>query len=261
MNIILNADDFGISAEVNLGIKYCFEKGFCSTASLMPNMPNFDEACEIAHEAGFADRLGVHLTLGEGEPLTNEIRCLRRFCSEDGQLCLAPKIPVLFLSTTEQRALAREIRAQIVACKSNGIEISHLDSHNHTHNEWAILNVVLPIAREEKISFIRPTRNIAPSKSLPFAVYKTIYNKRLRRGDLLRCEGFGSVPDLVRAVHDDPNSIPFKSIELMLHPAMYSAGTIVDTVENCLVFELLNQVRGVLPNAQIVCNRHIVAGF
>ena len=46
---IITADDFGVSSVVNRAIEDCLRKGLCSHASLMANMPGFEEACELSH--------------------------------------------------------------------------------------------------------------------------------------------------------------------------------------------------------------------
>ena len=44
MRVIINADDFGFSKGVNLGILESFENGVVTDTSLMCNMPCFDHA-------------------------------------------------------------------------------------------------------------------------------------------------------------------------------------------------------------------------
>ena len=43
---------------------------------MMGNGAGFDEAAELAHAHGLGDRIGVHLVLTEGVPLTDAIRRL-----------------------------------------------------------------------------------------------------------------------------------------------------------------------------------------
>ena len=46
--LIVNADDFGISHEVNEAISLCFMKGYINQTTIMVNMPFFCEAIEMA---------------------------------------------------------------------------------------------------------------------------------------------------------------------------------------------------------------------
>ena len=45
--IIVNADDLGADSEVNQAIIESFERGLISSASIIPTMPGFDEACDL----------------------------------------------------------------------------------------------------------------------------------------------------------------------------------------------------------------------
>ena len=74
MNAIVNADDFGLNQSVNRAIAESFRNGLCLNTTLIVNMPYADEAVEIAYKEGFSDRVGLHLNLTEGVPLTEPIR-------------------------------------------------------------------------------------------------------------------------------------------------------------------------------------------
>ena len=57
----MNADDFGMSAEVNRAMVEAFHKGAISSATLITNMPGFAEACELAHRHRLLGKIGLHL--------------------------------------------------------------------------------------------------------------------------------------------------------------------------------------------------------
>ena len=59
--IIVNADDFGMSAETNRAIVGAFENNVISSTTLMTNMRGFDEACELAHRHRLLGMIGLHL--------------------------------------------------------------------------------------------------------------------------------------------------------------------------------------------------------
>src|SRR5690349_12753869 len=63
--LIINADDFGLSHEVNLAVIRAHTEGVLTTASLMVNEDGFGEAVELARQH---PRLGVglHLSLVRG---------------------------------------------------------------------------------------------------------------------------------------------------------------------------------------------------
>ena len=70
MQWIINADDFGLSQEVNSAVVQCFRDGTIDRTTLLVNMPQTDAACALAREHGFFDRVGLHINLVEGTPLT-----------------------------------------------------------------------------------------------------------------------------------------------------------------------------------------------
>ena len=72
--IIVNADDFGSSIEANEGIAVSFQQQLIDRTTLMVNMPSASEAVKLASELGFTDRIGLHLNLTEGVPLTESIK-------------------------------------------------------------------------------------------------------------------------------------------------------------------------------------------
>src|SRR5690348_835156 len=136
--LIVNADDLGYDAPTNAAIIESFKLGLCSSATLMANMEGFQEACELVHQYGLEEHVGVHLNLSEGIPLTEAIRRSARFCDGEGRFRLMRNERVLWLGGEDQQLLAEEIRAQIARIQSHGLTITHLDSHKNIHEEWAI---------------------------------------------------------------------------------------------------------------------------
>ena len=66
--IIVNADDFGISKEVNEGIVKGFQDGIISSTTVMANMPEFEEAMNLAKKNSKLG-VGVHLNVIDGKAL------------------------------------------------------------------------------------------------------------------------------------------------------------------------------------------------
>ena len=61
MRIVVNADDFGASAETVEATIECLEEGALTSATIMPTMPAVDDALAYARDR--PDRsFGVHLT-------------------------------------------------------------------------------------------------------------------------------------------------------------------------------------------------------
>ena len=143
VSIVINADDLGKSSNVNRAILESFERGLVTSATIMANMAGFEEACAMLRARGLEDRVGVHLNVAEGLPLTDPIRRCPRLCPA-GRLCLAGTC--WRLTPDEAMAIELELATQIEAALKAGIRPSHLDSHLHAHTHWPICTIVIPSA-------------------------------------------------------------------------------------------------------------------
>jgi chitin disaccharide deacetylase len=192
--IIVNADDFGMSAEANRAIVEAFEKKLISSTTVMANMSGFDEACELAHRHGLVGKVGVHLNLTSGYPLSEPIRQCARFCDDSGKF--QARQTRFWLSKKERLATEMEIEAQIQACLDRELCPTHVDSHHHVHTEWPIGTIVIAAARRYGIKAIRLSRNCGPGIDLIHRFYKWTYNTRLKAYGLAKSQYFGSVDDV-----------------------------------------------------------------
>jgi chitin disaccharide deacetylase len=79
--LIVNADDFGYSVPVNNAILRSFERSLVNSTSLMANMPGFGHAVDLIRgHAVLEGKVGLHLNLTEGFPLSSSLRGLSFFC-------------------------------------------------------------------------------------------------------------------------------------------------------------------------------------
>lgn len=219
--LVINADDFGMNEGVNKAVVNCFRAGACTSATVMANMPGFEEACSLAFQHGFQEHVGMHLVLNEGSPLTTEIRKEKLFCTAEGGFCLSRESPIFSLTGKQKSALAAEIRGQIGRCRKQGIPVSHIDSHHHVHTEWGIGAVLIPIAREERIPFIRIARNLKKKREIARGIYKFIYNANLERAGMRATRYFGSVEEYLFFL--DAGRDAAGTTEIMVHPK-YAGG-------------------------------------
>lgn len=81
-NLIINADDLGLSESVNDAIVYCLKNEYIDRATLMVNMPGTQDAINKIISNSLQDKIGLHINLTEGRPLTTKI-INTEFC-EDG---------------------------------------------------------------------------------------------------------------------------------------------------------------------------------
>jgi hopanoid biosynthesis associated protein HpnK len=162
--LILNADDFGLTKGVNEGIIRAHREGILTSATLMATAPAFDDAVVCAR-ANPALGVGCHLVLTGGFAVAprEEIPSL---VDENGRLPKSLGIFVTRVSSGGIRAkdIERELRAQIEKIRRAGIEPTHLDTHKHTHAHPRVMNVLGRVASELGIARIRkPVENLRDS--------------------------------------------------------------------------------------------------
>lgn len=134
--LIVNADDFGFTRDVNEGIVHAHRNGILTATTLMATGPAFEHAVELARANPSLD-VGVHLVLvgGEGYPPT-----------------VAKLMQAIALGRIQ---IEHELRAQIRKVMAAGIRPTHLDTHKHTHLLPPVLAAVARLATEFQIPWIR----------------------------------------------------------------------------------------------------------
>ena len=240
--MIVTADDFGLSADVNQAILDAFHRGLISTTSVMANMPGFNEACDMARQNGLTGRVGTHVVLTEGEPLSQEIRSCGRFCDSEGRFRhWRATDRALRLKSSERRAVERELQAQIIRCRGEGLGITHIDSHQHVHNKLAIAAIVIAVAQEFGIRRVRIAHNTGSRMGLANRASKAWINRDLRRKSLAGTRWFGGVDDYLR-VKTTFSPVQLRSFEIVTHP-VYRGGLLVDAQHpSCTLEQLLSVV-------------------
>jgi len=140
--LVVNADDFGFTPDVNRGIVDAHRRGILTATTLMANGAAFDDAIRLARETPALD-IGCHLVL-------------------IGERSLVSGKPYPPTVTRLLAALARreirpyeELRAQVRYILDAGIRPTHLDTHKHTHLAPPVLEAVARIADEFDIRWVR----------------------------------------------------------------------------------------------------------
>jgi predicted glycoside hydrolase/deacetylase ChbG (UPF0249 family) len=185
-------------------------------------MPAFEVACALYHERKLHGKVGVHLNLTEGPPLTQAIAKCPRFV-RDAKLATPRRC--FYITSDERRAVEIELAAQIQAVLDQGLRPSHLDSHHHVHTEWPIGSVVMDLARRFSVPAVRIARNCGVGISAVKRLYKNAYNARLRWSGYARTQYFGSATDFLRLA-----SQAALSVEVCVHPMLDESGRIICAV-------------------------------
>lgn len=222
--LIVNADDFGYSPAVNAAILQGIEQGLVSSTTLMANGVAFDEACDLAHRFGLERRIGIHMVLTEGPPLTEEIRRQRKFCDAEGRLAFRRNRHA-FLTLAEMKDLQAEFSRQIACCREKGLALTHADSHHHVHTELPVLLPMMAALRGSGLGRMRLSDNVRPAGRLRRG-YKALVNGVMRSAGFRTARFFCDLAEL-------PRLRPWFGredvvIEVMVHPALAADGTLID---------------------------------
>lgn len=253
--LIVNADDFGYSEAVNRAIVSGFESSLVNSTSLMANMPGFDHAIGLIRKHPFLQRhVGLHLNLTEGYALSRALPAFPTFCGTDGRLIYHRERPLFRLSRRERAAVYEEMEMQLERVMAAGIRPTHLDSHHHTHTEWAIAPLVCRLARANGIGRVRLSRNMGLVPSRLKRGYKKVFNHWFLgpRSGLNNTDYFGDIQDMNyflrecgrgrRARAGGGKGLPGRedlSFEIMVHPLFDASGGLVDFDGKDLRQELL----------------------
>jgi chitin disaccharide deacetylase len=225
--VIINADDFGYSLEVNKAISESFHREIISSTTLMVNMGGFPDAVEIiGTNPSLRNNVGLHINLVEGVPLSDCIKKQKRFCDTEGRFSYRRNRAIFSLTTDEKKALQIEVKAQIQRAVDNGIKISHVDSHHATHIEWGISQIVLNLLEDFKIKKVRIARNMGEKRSCLRELYKYSFNYFLRIKNFKGVDLFGDIDDFYYWLKTQ--NLQNKTVEIMVHPIAASNGTIKD---------------------------------
>lgn len=173
IRLIVNADDFGLTAGVNRAIRELAVAGALSSATLMASGDAFSDAVTQA-AAARGLRVGCHIVLVDG------ISCapagqVPTLAGSNGRLrdSLARFLLDLQRKRIAEREIEVEATAQIRRLQSAGLTVSHVDTHKHTH---LFPRVARPLLRAAMACGVPAIRN-------PF---EQEWSARLTRGALVR---------------------------------------------------------------------------
>jgi predicted glycoside hydrolase/deacetylase ChbG (UPF0249 family) len=152
--LIVNADDFGRSEAVNLGVAEGFRRGIVTSASLVANGSAFDQAVAIAKELPGLG-VGVHLTANEYTPVLTPEKIPRLVNSEGRFYSRARQFQRMAMNPRIRGDLLLEWNAQIAKILSAGIKLTHIDGHGHCHAHPTAAGVVLELAQRYDVGHVR----------------------------------------------------------------------------------------------------------
>ncbi|HMF44272.1 MAG TPA: ChbG/HpnK family deacetylase [Polyangia bacterium] len=155
IRLVVNADDFGMSAAISRGIVRAHREGIVTSASLLGNCADLEAARALLSEAPGLG-VGVHLALVEGGPVADPAQVpslltpAGRFMSRGAEFIAAWTKRKIDAGDVE-----REFEAQVQRIRAAGIKIDHLDTHHHVGFLPVVGRTVEAIARRYDIGAIR----------------------------------------------------------------------------------------------------------
>jgi hopanoid biosynthesis associated protein HpnK len=155
--LIVNADDFGFTSGVNRGIVEAHARGVVTSTTLMANGRGFAEAEQLA-KANPGLSVGCHVVLIDGQPVVDPTQ-LPSLTNPPGPYFRDSLKTFAVRAVTgriRQEEVAAEATAQIRKLQSAGIQVTHFDTHKHTHLFPSILR---PLLQAASACGVRAVRN------------------------------------------------------------------------------------------------------
>lgn len=246
--LIVNADDFGLTAGVNEAILHLHQRGRLTSATLMAHAAASDEAMRLALATPTLG-VGCHVVLVDGQPILNPNQLPTLVDQRTGRFrtTLGRFVRDLLQGKIDRDEIVAEATAQIEYLRALGLRLSHVDTHKHTHIFSAVRRPLLLAARNNGITAIRnpfePSWSLSATAAAPFLrrIQVHILNRmRVRfRSDVANAglsTTDGAVGVLATGTLDTStlnsllNAMPDGCWELVTHPgyndaALASAGT------------------------------------
>jgi len=230
--LIVTADDFGASLEVNEAVERAYRDGILTAASLMVAG---DAAADAVARARTMPLLGVglHIVLVEGRPMLPPDQVLAlvdragNFRTDMARMGLA-----IFASPAVRRQLIAEVEAQFAAFAATGLPLDHVNAHKHYHLHPTIAATILKVGLRYGMKAVRapiepqaPLRVIDGTESGPRieTLWAKLIRRRMRKaGMVVPDQVFGLVwsghmtADRVKGIL---GQLPEGLTELYTHPA------------------------------------------
>jgi predicted glycoside hydrolase/deacetylase ChbG (UPF0249 family) len=223
--LIINADDFGLSDPVNKAIDYCFNHRLINSTSMMVNTPEFEQACQLANTSWYKNHIGLHVNLTEGRPISNFN--IKKYLDAEGHWDSHTITAFRLTESAEvKKAFRTEILVQLKRFEDAGFKPSHINAHHHTHTLPWLFPVFLQICSEKKYPLRLAQTNF--NGSIIKAAYRKTINTILIKKRLNFSDYFESLDSFEKRKSVMVGHI----VEIMVHPSYNKDGLLIDTLDN-----------------------------
>jgi hopanoid biosynthesis associated protein HpnK len=164
--LIITADDFGMSLEVNEAVEAAHRDGILTCASLVVAGRAAEDAIRRAKKLPSLG-VGLHLAL-YGAPAQSAAEPGSRIAPDGVMLGEKPISTgtAIMLSSRVRAQARREIEAQFDAYRRSGLPLGHLDGHWHCHQHPAVLAMALELGPPLGLRAVRvPYESYAASRA------------------------------------------------------------------------------------------------
>ena len=154
--LIINADDLGLTTGVNRAIAELHQAKVLTSATLMATGTAFDDAVAIAH-ANPTLGVGCHVVLTDGVPVSHP-ESSPSLLGADGKTfrpSLIDFVQALLRGIIRENDIEREALAQVQKLQRAGIDVTHIDTHKHTHLFPAVARPLLHLAERCSVGAVR----------------------------------------------------------------------------------------------------------
>jgi chitin disaccharide deacetylase len=204
--LIVNADDFGLTAGVSRGILRAHREGLVTSATVLASLPPQPELDAAAAGAGLG--LGLHFNLTWGHPVS-PAGTVPSLVDAEGRFGRD-------LAALQERArpddVRRECETQIeVFSRRFGRPPTHLDSHHHVHRVPRVMDAVVDVVLAAR---------------LPLRSQDAGFREGLRRHGIATTDHFLGDAQVepywtTERLLDQLATLPLGVTELMCHPGVF----------------------------------------
>lgn len=237
--LIVNADDFGLTDGINRAVAALHGMGALTSATLMASSRRFPEAVALAQRHP-ALSVGCHVVLVDGPPVAPASAVPSLLASRTDGAGFRPTLGAfvrdLYLRRIDPAEIEREAVAQIEKLQQAGIQVTHVDTHKHTHMFPPVLDAVARAAVRCGVQAIRnpfepawsaaATPNAGPMRKFQVRLLRRFganFHSVVKERGLATtdgCVGVLATGNLDRAALDSLlERLPDGTWELVCHPA------------------------------------------
>jgi predicted glycoside hydrolase/deacetylase ChbG (UPF0249 family) len=169
--LVINADDFGITAGVDAGIIEAASAGVVTSISVVTNLQHRDNlarAIERIRHSAPAAGIGLHFNCVMGSPLTE----CRTLMDQRGRFASVPSlVRKALLRQIDQEEASVECAAQLGVLQDIAGRATHIDGHLHLHVLPVLWSAVNRVAAQSAVPHVRLP--LEPFRMNPFDVGAT----------------------------------------------------------------------------------------